>query len=208
MWMLKELGLKFEDLPVSFTDGSTRQPEFLHINPNGRIPVLQTPKITLFKSMAINLSLARKYPGPLSPQTLEEDVGDFVLRRREGYIAYQLAVVIDDSLQQVTNVVRGIDLLDSTPRQVWLQRLLGYVTPGYMHLPVVTGPDGEKLSKQTGAAPVDLRRPGETAWRILALLRQAPPPELRGAAPAEIWAWGAANWRPQQLAGTRSIPAP
>jgi glutathione S-transferase len=73
MWMLKELGLKFEDLPVSFTDGSTRQPEFMHINPNGRIPVLQTPKITLFKSMAINLSLARRYPGPLSPQTLEED---------------------------------------------------------------------------------------------------------------------------------------
>jgi glutamyl-Q tRNA(Asp) synthetase len=144
----------------------------------------------------------------LFAQTLEEDVGDFVLRRREGYIAYQLAVVIDDSLQQVTDVVRGIDLLDSTPRQVWLQRLLGYFTPSYMHLPVVTEPGGEKLSKQTGAEPVDLRRPGETAWHMLDLLRQAPPRDLRGAAPTEIWAWGAANWRPQQLAGTRSIPAP
>jgi glutamyl-Q tRNA(Asp) synthetase len=144
----------------------------------------------------------------LFAQALEEDVGDFVLRRREGYIAYQLAVVLDDCLQRVTDVVRGIDLLDSTPRQVWLQRLLGCVTPSYMHLPVLTEPGGEKLSKQTGAEPADLRRPGETAWRILELLRQAPPPELRGAAPAELWAWGAANWRPQQLAGTRSIPAP
>jgi glutamyl-Q tRNA(Asp) synthetase len=141
-------------------------------------------------------------------QWLERDVGDFVLRRREGYIAYQLAVVVDDALQGITDVVRGTDLLDSTPRQVWLQHLLAYRRPGYMHLPVLTAPNGEKLSKQTGATAVDTRRGGDIAWRVLALLGQAPPPELRGAPPAELWAWGAANWRPQQLAGTRSIPAP
>ena len=140
-------------------------------------------------------------------QSPETEAGDFVLRRREGYIAYQLAVVVDDALQRVTDVVRGIDLLDSTPRQLWLQHLLGYNTPRYMHLPVVSGPGGEKLSKQTGAAPLNLRQAGETAWRVLALLGQAPPADLRGARPADIWAWGAANWRPQQLAGTRSIPA-
>jgi glutamyl-Q tRNA(Asp) synthetase len=140
-------------------------------------------------------------------QSLETEVGDFVLRRREGYIAYQLAVVVDDALQEVSDVVRGIDLLDSTPRQRWLQHLLGYQTPRYMHLPVVSGPGGEKLSKQTGAAPLDLGQAGETAWQVLALLNQAPPADLRGARPGEIWAWGAANWRPQQLAGVRSIPA-
>lgn len=73
MWMLKELGLEFEHIPTGFTDGSTRQPEFLRINPNGRVPVLETPEITLVESMAINLYLARRYPGPLSPQTIEEE---------------------------------------------------------------------------------------------------------------------------------------
>lgn len=141
-------------------------------------------------------------------QSLAEDVGDFVLRRREGYIAYQLAVVVDDHFQGITHVVRGVDLLDSTPRQVWLQRLLGYPTPGYMHLPVVSAPGGEKLSKQTGAPPVDTGRAGALAWQILAALEQAPPPDLRGAAPGEIWAWGVAHWQPQHLLGTRSIPAP
>ncbi len=141
-------------------------------------------------------------------QSLAEDIGDFVLRRREGYIAYQLAVVVDDHFQGITHVVRGVDLLDSTPRQAWLQRLLGYRAPGYMHLPVVTEPGGEKLSKQTGAPAVDTARAGELAWQILACLRQSPPPELRGAPPGEAWTWGVAHWQPQHLLGVRNIPAP
>ena len=141
-------------------------------------------------------------------QSLDRDVGDFVLRRREGYIAYQLAVVVDDALQGVTDVVRGTDLLDSTPRQAWLQQLLGYARPAYMHLPVVSTAAGEKLSKQTGAAAADPQHAAELAWDVLALLGQAPPPALRGARPADVWAWGTANWRPQQLAGVRSIAAP
>lgn len=140
-------------------------------------------------------------------QSLERDVGDFVLRRREGYIAYHLAVVVDDALQGITDVVRGTDLLDSTPRQAWLQRLLGYPRPAYMHLPVLNAPGGEKLSKQTGAAAADTGQAAELSWRVLALLGQAPPRELRGARPADVWAWGTAHWRPQQLAGIRSIPA-
>ncbi|NHA14545.1 tRNA glutamyl-Q(34) synthetase GluQRS [Thioalkalivibrio sp. XN279] len=141
-------------------------------------------------------------------QQLELEVGDFVVRRREGYIAYQLAVVVDDAAQGVTDVVRGVDLLDSTPRQLWLQRLLGLPVPRYMHLPVVAAPDGQKLSKQTGAEALDPRRAGVLAWRVLQCLAQAPPPELKGAPPGELWAWGAAHWRPQQLAGSRSIPLP
>ena len=141
-------------------------------------------------------------------QQLEREVGDFVVRRREGYIAYQLAVVVDDAAQGVTDVVRGVDLLDSTPRQLWLQQLLGLPAPRYMHLPVIALPGGEKLSKQTGAEALDPRRAGALAWRVLQCLAQAPPAELEGAPPGELWTWAAAHWRPQHLAGSRSIPLP
>lgn len=141
-------------------------------------------------------------------QALASEAGDFVLRRREGFIAYQLAVVVDDHAQEITDIVRGIDLLDSTPRQLWLQQLLGYPTPRYMHLPVVVLPDGEKLSKQTGAAGVDLRAAPALAQQVLACLGLAVPAELAGAPPAEQWTWATPRWQPQQLTGIRSIPAP
>jgi glutamyl-Q tRNA(Asp) synthetase len=141
-------------------------------------------------------------------QSLESEVGDFVLRRRSGLFAYQLAVVVDDAWQGISDVVRGVDLLDSTPRQLWLQRLLGYPSPGYMHLPVVVGSEGEKLSKQTGAKGVDLERAPELAWQVLDCLGLEPPAGLRGAAPGECWAWGVSHWAVQHLSGRRSIPAP
>lgn len=141
-------------------------------------------------------------------QVLEDKPGDFVLRRRDGLIAYQLAVVVDDHDQGVTDVVRGVDLLESTPRQKWLQRLLGYPSPRYMHLPTVNQADGAKLSKQTGARPVAAYAPGVAAWQVLACLGQSPPTELRGAPPVETWQWGIRHWQPQQLAGIRSIPMP
>lgn len=88
-------------------------------------------------------------------QWLERDVGDFVIRRADGLWAYQLAVVVDDAAQGITDVVRGADLLDNTPRQIYLQRALGLRTPRYLHVPIVTSETGEKLSKQTGARPLD-----------------------------------------------------
>jgi glutamyl-Q tRNA(Asp) synthetase len=92
-------------------------------------------------------------------QPMATQVGDFVLKRADGFWAYQLAVVVDDADQNVTHVVRGADLLDSTPRQIYLQRLLDVPTPRYLHVPVVTNAVGEKLSKQTGAQALDLLQP-------------------------------------------------
>ena len=95
----------------------------------------------------------------LISENLAEHVGDFVLKRADGFWAYQLAVVVDDAEQGVTDIVRGADLLESTARQIYLQQLLGFSTPRYLHVPAVVNDRGEKLSKQTGAQPLDVRNP-------------------------------------------------
>jgi glutamyl-Q tRNA(Asp) synthetase len=112
-----------------------------------------------------------RWLGPVT-QHLATEVGDFVLKRADGFWAYQLAVVVDDAVQGVTHVVRGADLLDSTARQIYLQQKLGVPTPAYLHVPVVTNMVGEKLSKQTGAEALDLTQPERalvTAARHLGL---------------------------------------
>jgi glutamyl-Q tRNA(Asp) synthetase len=132
-------------------------------------------------------------------QHLEHDSGDFVLKRADGFWAYQLAVVVDDWEQGVTDVVRGADLLDSTPRQIYLQRLLGAPTPRYLHVPVVRNLNGEKLSKQTGAVAVTVNdEPAAVAVllqaaRFLGLDLQALGPDATRAGfwRAAVPAWGA-----------------
>ena len=142
------------------------------------------------------------------------EVGDFVIRRRDQLHAYQLAVVLDDALQGVTAIVRGADLLHSTPRQMILQRLLNLSTPEYAHLPVVTDVNGIKLSKSAGAAAIDVARPTQELWRALNCLQQAPPPELRRGGLATLWEWAIQHWQLQPLNGQRqatieaSIDAP
>lgn len=131
--------------------------------------------------------------GPQS-QVLAQACGDFVVRRADRLFAYQLAVVVDDAEQGITEVVRGCDLLESTARQIHLQRLLGLPTPAYLHLPLAMGPAGTKLSKQTGAAPIDRRQGGAALHAALAFLGQQPPPALHGASPAEVLAWGREQW--------------
>jgi glutamyl-Q tRNA(Asp) synthetase len=129
-------------------------------------------------------------------QNLESEIGDFVVKRADGLFAYQLAVVVDDAFQNITHIVRGADLLASTPRQIWLQRLLGLPTPVYLHLPVVVNEAGEKLSKQTQAAPIDTRHASATLWHALEFLRQEPPQELAVEYPEQILSWATAHWRP------------
>ncbi|HEY6642934.1 tRNA glutamyl-Q(34) synthetase GluQRS [Povalibacter sp.] len=136
------------------------------------------------------------------------EVGDFVIRRRDGLFAYQLAVVVDDHAQGITHVVRGADLLHSTPRQILLQQCLGLPTPEYAHVPVATDLNGIKLSKSAGAAAVDLTRPGEELWRALLFLRQSPPQDLRRAEPATLWNWATEHWRLDPLHSGLSAPAP
>ena len=123
--------------------------------------------------------------GPYS-QCLETAVGDFVIRRVDGLFAYQLAVVVDDAAQGITQIVRGSDLLDSTPRQIYLQHLLGLPTPDYRHLPVAVDRFGYKLSKQTQAEPVNGRQPAPTLLAALRFLGHEPPLELAYARPDDI----------------------
>lgn len=141
--------------------------------------------------------------GLQGPQSLalESESGDFVILRRDGLVAYQLAVVVDDHLQGVTDIVRGVDLMPSTPRQIWLQRLLGFRTPNYSHIPVIVNEDGSKLSKLTGAAPLPYDEPAATLVRALRILRQAPPGNLQTASVDSIWQWALENWDINSLSG-------
>jgi glutamyl-Q tRNA(Asp) synthetase len=136
---------------------------------------------------------------------LDTDSGDFVIRRRDGLIAYQLAVVVDDEIQGVTDVLRGIDLIDSTPRQIWLQRLLGFRTPGYAHIPVITHPNGDKLSKLTAAPGIPLDRVEELLFDALIALNQGPPEELSSESIQSIWAWAVKNWQLGKITGVTKI---
>jgi glutamyl-Q tRNA(Asp) synthetase len=140
-------------------------------------------------------------------QLLEHDLGDFILKRADGLFAYQLAVVVDDAAQGITHVVRGADLLDSTPRQIWLQRLLGLPTPQYAHLPVVVNTRGEKLSKQTLAQPLDTAKPATALWDALDFLGQHPPAELHNDL-VSLWCWAKPHWRLDSVPKSRVIMRP
>jgi len=125
---------------------------------------------------------------------LEQEVGDFVLHRYDGVYAYQLAVVVDDAEEGITDIVRGADLLGSTSRQIYVQHLLGLPQPRYAHLPVAVNAAGEKLSKQTLAAPLDAAKPLPALVAALSFLGQQPPRELARATIRELWDWAMRNW--------------
>ena len=127
-------------------------------------------------------------------QSLASECGDFVIKRRDGLFAYQLAVVVDDAEQGVTEIVRGADLLDSTPRQIFLQQCLDYAQPHYLHLPLVLDHEGRKLSKSEDAAELNPERPNKSIHAALRHLGQQPPAELARASIVDIWQWALENW--------------
>ena len=139
-------------------------------------------------------------------QRLESESGDFVILRRDGLIAYHLAVVVSDHLEGITEIVRGIDLMDSTPRQIWLQRLLDFDTPAYMHIPVAVNSAGQKLSKLTGAEPIPLRGKRRILVNALTALRQRPDNDLEDASLSDIWTWAIDHWNPAPLRSVTTIP--
>ncbi len=138
-------------------------------------------------------------------QNLAREVGDFIVKRADGLFAYQLAVVVDDAFQGITDIVRGADLLWNTPRQIHLQTLLGLSTPRYAHVPLITNTAGQKLSKQTLAPALPEHARGAVMAQALALLGQTPPIELFGAEPAELLAWASAHWHIENVPVRPSI---
>lgn len=137
-------------------------------------------------------------------EDLSQTVGDFVIYRRDGLFAYQLAVVVDDARQGITHIVRGADLLDNTTRQIYLQQQLGYSSINYAHLPLIVNHLGEKLSKQTGATALDLTAdPSAILWQLLILLGQQPPNDLQFSAKDQLLIWAIEHWQfaniPKQL---------
>jgi glutamyl-Q tRNA(Asp) synthetase len=132
-------------------------------------------------------------------QDVAAAVGDLALRRRDGLYAYVLAVIVDDADQGITHVVRGADLLDNTPRQIHLQRLLGLPTPDYAHLPLLIEPDGRKLAKSARSVAADPRSAAPTLCTVFELLNLGPPAELARGTLDEAWRWARANWRMESV---------
>lgn len=140
-----------------------------------------------------------------SRQNVERDVGDFVLLRADGQYAYQLAVVVDDAAQGVNSVVRGVDLLDSTARQVWLLQCLGLPVPAYAHLPVAVNFAGEKLSKQTRAPAVDPAQGVRMLARVLRFLGQPGADEAAELPLADFWRWAIGHWDISRVPAVRAV---
>ena len=151
----------------------------------------KSPRSVRLRVDNVSVSFTDLVQGPIK-ENLGESVGDFVIRRADGLFAYQLAVVVDDSYQGVTEIVRGADLLGSTARQIHLQHCLGLATPVYAHHPVAVGSDGIKLSKRLGSDPVASLPPSQALEMALRFLGQPCP---GGLSDKELWAWALGNWR-------------
>lgn len=138
-------------------------------------------------------------------QHLGREVGDFVIQRRDGFYAYQLAVVLDDAWQGITDVVRGADLLDSTPRQLYLQELLGLAQPRYLHVPLIIQPDGHKLGKSYRSPPLPADQATPLLMRALRALGQALPDGADYGQPGELLLWASQHWNADLIPRSRTL---
>jgi glutamyl-Q tRNA(Asp) synthetase len=165
----------------------------------------ERPYALRLKTEALEIGFDDKIQGHFSQQ-LELDAGDFVIRRKDELYAYQLAVVVDDEFQNITHVVRGWDLLDSTPRQIYLQRVLNYQEMSYIHIPIIVDEKGQKLSKQAFAPSIETDRASEAIYKALVFLGQVPPAEIATERPESQLQWAIANWDSQAVAKVSSLP--
>ena len=157
-------------------------------------------------AMATEVCFQDRVYGDFS-MNLEAEVGDFVLQRSDLVYAYHLAVVVDDELQGVNQIVRGADLLENTCLHLHLQQRLGFSTPTYLHLPLVSNPAGIKLSKQTGAIPLDYDKASKLLLAALQHLGQQAPPELENESPAVMLQWSCDHWDPSLITPRHSTLA-
>ena len=165
----------------------------------------EKPYALRLKTEALKIGFDDVIQGHFSQQ-LELDAGDFVIRRKDELYAYQLAVVVDDEFQNITHVVRGWDLLDSTPRQIYLQRVLNYQEMSYIHIPIIVDEKGQKLSKQAFAPSIETDRASEAIYKALVFLGQVPPAEIATERPESQLQWAIANWDSQAVAKVSSLP--
>ena len=165
------------------------------------IPGDKNPRSIRFRVEAGICAFEDKLQGLVSESPADIG-GDFIIRRADGLLAYQLAVVVDDDFQGVTQVVRGADLLDSTSRQICLQKALGLATPDYMHLPVVISADGKKLSKRIQADPVKDQEPASAVEQALKFLGQNPP---SGLSLNGLWEWALEHWNTELIPRAKTI---
>ena len=165
------------------------------------IPPGKTARSIRFRADAAISSFCDQLQGIVSDSPADK-LGDFIIRRADGLFAYQLAVVVDDNFQGVTQVVRGADLLDSSCRQIALQEALGFTTPDYMHLPVAISADGKKLSKRSQTDPVKGKEPALAVRQALQFLGQSPPTDL---SLKDLWEWSCENWNSALIPRVRTI---
>ncbi len=188
----KELAEYFSALGIS--DENTLYPGICR----HKIITGDIPSAIRVKTESTEITFQDELQGLIS-QNLANQQGDFILKRKDGIIAYQFAVVIDDKLQQINHIVRGCDLLEETPKQTYLQQLLGLPTPIYKHVPVIVDQGGFKLSKQTLATAVDTQSPNISLFSLLKLLKQNPPDELDGVTVNDLLDWAIIHWQPEVL---------
>ncbi len=162
------------------------------------------PTSIRLKVDTLKLSFTDRIQG-IFEQQLDTDVGDFIVKRSDGMTSYNLAVVSDDADQEITEIVRGTDLLDSTPRQIYIQQLLGFKTPSYLHFPVASDKSGRKLSKQNHAPEINITNAAMLILDALNFLGQRPPTELAGASIEEIVQWGIDHWSLEAIPRTDKI---
>ncbi|GMQ83716.1 MAG: tRNA glutamyl-Q(34) synthetase GluQRS [Gammaproteobacteria bacterium] len=206
---------RLEHMGQTYPCGCTRQETRAHTGPDGLhriypgtcrdgLPPGRTARSVRLRAPDLEVNFNDRVQGSVSAW-LPKQNGDFILRRADGLFAYQLAVVVDDADQGITDIVRGADLLDSTCPQIALQQALGYPTPHYLHLPVVVNEHGEKLSKQTHARPVTANHAVATLCSALRALGQPLPDETANSSLADFWEQAVAAWQVEHIPKTLKI---